>query len=115
MTKYYIGIVVTALLSAVSQLMLNISAKKKYKGKFFEYMNPWVIGSYGILALVLVANIYLMRFIPLKQAHVIAASTYIFLLLLSRVFLKEKITRKKFIGILTIMAGIVIFSLDFGI
>ena len=113
MTKYYIGVVATALLSAVSQLMLNISAKKKYKGKIFEYLNPWVIGSYGILALVLVANIY--RFIPLKQAHVIAASTYIFLLLLSRIFLKEKITRKKFIGILTIMAGIVIFSLDFGI
>lgn len=34
MTKYYIGVVATALLSAVSQLMLNISAKKKYKGKF---------------------------------------------------------------------------------
>lgn len=114
MNKYYIGVIVTAFLSAVSQLMLNISAKKKYKGKIFEYLNPWVIGSYVILGLVLVANIYLMRFIPLKEAHVLAASTYVFLLILSRIVLKEKITRKKFIGVLTIMAGIVIFSLDFG-
>lgn len=109
MNSYYIIIIINAFFSALSQILLNISAGKKYKNKFFEYFNPFVIISYGILFCVLVINVYCMRFISLKNAHAIAASTYIFVLFLSRIILKEKITLKKIIGNIIIVCGIIVF------
>lgn len=109
MNKYYIIIIINAFFSALSQILLNISADKKYKNKLFEYLNPYVIASYGILFLVLVVNVYCMKFLPLKNAHAVAASTYIFVLLLSRIVLKEKITVKKIVGNIIIVLGIIIF------
>ncbi len=47
----------------------------------------------------------------LKVAHVIAASTYVFVLILSRVFLKEPLTWKKVLGNALIIAGIAVFIL----
>lgn len=106
---YYIGVVATAFASAVSQILLNVSAEKKYENKIREYLNPWVISSYAILAIVLVTNIYLLGFMNLKEENAIASSTYVFVLILSRVILKEKITVKKVIGNVLIIIGILIF------
>lgn len=109
--EYSFYILITAFFSAVSQIMLNISADKKYKKKIFEYLNPWVLGSYAVLALVLFANVYILKFVQLKVAHVIAASTYIFVLFLSRIILKEPFTFKKILGNILIVIGIVVFVL----
>lgn len=106
---YYWGVVGTAFASAVSQILLNVSAKKEYKNKIREYLNKWVITSYVILAVVLVANVYLLKFMNLKEENAVAASTYVFVLILSRIFLKERITWKKFLGNLLIVVGILIF------
>lgn len=106
---YYIGVVITAFASAVSQILLNVSAEKKCKSKIREYLNPWVISSYVILAIVLVTNIYLLGFMNLKEENAIAASTYVFVLVLSRIILKEKITLKKIVGNILIIIGILIF------
>ena len=97
---YYIGVVATAFASAVSQILLNVSA---------ENLNPWVISSYMILAIVLVTNIYLLGFMNLKEENAIASSTYVFVLILSRIILKEKITVKKVLGNVLIIVGILIF------
>ena len=47
---YYLGVVATALASAISQILLNVSARKTYPSRLREYLNPYVISSYGILA-----------------------------------------------------------------
>jgi len=104
-------ILITAFFTAVSQIMLNVSAEKTYDKKLREYLNPWVIGSYAILGLVLIANVWIMQFVQLKVAHVIAASTYVFVLVLSRVFLKEPLSWKKVLGNALIIAGIAVFIL----
>lgn len=109
MNSYYWGVVGTAFLSALSQILLNVSAKKKYDSKIKEYLNPYVISSYGILFLVLVINIYLLKFMGLQEENAVAASTYIFVLILSKIVLGEQITKKKLIGNLIIIAGIWIF------
>ena len=106
---YYWGVVATAFASAVSQILLNISANKKYSNKIKEYVNPWVITSYMILAMILVANVFLLRFMNLKEENAVAASTYVFVLILSRVILKEKMTWKKIAGNILIVIGILIF------
>lgn len=50
-----------------------------------------------------------MKFIDLKIAHALAASTYFFTMLLSRIIMKEPITKSKVIGNILIIAGIVVF------
>lgn len=109
MNSYSFLILITAFGSAVSQILLNLSNRKEHKGRIFEYLNPYVIGSYGILAIVLVANAYIMQFVQLKIAHALAATTYFFVMILSRIILKEKITKNKLIGNLLILLGITIF------
>lgn len=106
---YYLGVVGTAFASALSQILLNISAKKTYKSKIREYLNKWVISSYVILAIVLVINVYLLKFMNLKEENAVASSTYVFVLILSRIFLKEEITWKKLLGNILIVIGILIF------
>lgn len=112
MNKYCFMILLTAFGSAVSQILLNLSNRKQHKDKIHEYLNGYVIGSYGILAIVLVANAYIMQFVQLKIAHAIAATTYFFVMILSRIILKEKITKNKLIGNILILIGICIFVLD---
>lgn len=106
---YYLGVLGTAFASAVSQILLNISARRQYKSWIFEYLNPWVIVSYAILFGTLAGNIYLLRYMDLKVQNAIASSTYVFVMLLSRVIFGEKLTRKKVIGNLCIVAGILLF------
>lgn len=109
MNKYYLIIVLTALFSAVSQLLLNISNRKKHKSFVFEYLNIYVISAYALLALTLIINVYAMRFVELKNAHVIASLTYLFSTFLSCIFLKEKLTWKKLLGNAMIIGGILLF------
>lgn len=109
MNKYGFLIFLTAFASSVSQILLNLSNKKKYTSKIREYVNVYVISSYAILSLVLVANTYIMRFVDLKIAHALAASTYLFTMILSRIIMKEPLTKTKIIGNLLIIAGITVF------
>lgn len=45
----------------------------------------------------------------LKEENAIASSTYVFVLILSRITLKEKVTVKKIVGNILIIVGILIF------
>ena len=111
MNKYHFFVIITAFLASVSQILLNISTNKPHKSKLFEYLNPYVITSYGILFVTLVVNNYLLRFVELNELTAIASVTYVFVLILSKIILKEKITLKKILGNLLIVAGIVVFML----
>lgn len=106
---YYLGVIVTAFASAVSQILLNVSAKKEHKNRIREYVNPWVISSYIILIAVLIVNVYLLGFMNLKEENAIASSTYVFVLVLSKVILKESVTWKKIVGNIMIVVGILVF------
>lgn len=106
---YYLGVAVTAFASAVSQILLSISARKRYPSKRREYLNPWVISAYGILIGVLVSNIYLLRFMDLKEENAIAAASYVFVPVLSCAVLKERMSWKKVLANVFIVAGILLF------
>lgn len=62
-----------------------------------------------ILFVVLVLNVSAMRSVQLKMAHAIKALTYVFVLILGKIFLKEKIICNKGLGIFLIMVGIIVF------
>ena len=48
---------------------------------------------------------------PYKYGAVLESLTYLYIMILSRVFIGEKLTKKKVLGNLIIVAGVIIFSL----
>lgn len=96
--------------SAASQILLKQSANKSYKHPIFEYLNWRVITAYGIFFGVLLLNTYAYTQVPYKYGSIIDTFTYIFVLILSTLLLKEKITKGKLLGNLIIIAGILIYS-----
>jgi drug/metabolite transporter (DMT)-like permease len=96
--------------SASSQILLKQSADDKHKSGIYEYLNWRVITAYIIFFGVLLLNTYAYTRVPYKYGSVIDTFTYVFVLLLSRFFLGEKITKGKLTGNLIIIIGILIYS-----
>lgn len=97
--------------TASSQVLLKQSSKKTYKHPIFEYLNWRVVLSYGIFFGVLLLNTYAYTKVEMKYGAVIDTFSYILVLILSSVILKEKITRGKLIGNGIILIGILIYTL----
>lgn len=97
--------------SAISQILLKQSANKEYSHPILEYLNWRVILSYGIFAAVLLLNTYAYTRVDMKYGAVIDTCSYVFVMLLSWVILKEKMTKKKILGNLLIMTGVFIYTL----
>lgn len=107
-TLVYLGGV---FISAIAQIILKKSAGRKYESKIREYLNPYVIISYAIFFGATFCTIYAYKGVPLSFGPILAASEYVFVAVLSKLFLKEKINLKKFIGLSIIIAGIIVYSL----
>ena len=98
-------------LTAVSQILLKQSANLPHKNFLAEYLNWRVILAYTIFVLVLLLNTYAFTRVPMKYGSIIDGFSYVFVLLLSVLLLKEKVTKPKLIGNLLIIAGVVIYAL----
>lgn len=109
--KYILILVFSVFISSCSQTLLKISADKPHKSRLREYLNPYVIVSYGIFFISTLLTVIAYKGVDLKYGPIIEASGYIFILLIGRLLLKEKITRNKLLGIVVIMIGIYVFSM----
>lgn len=99
------------LFTAVSQILLKQSADKIYRHPIFEYLNWRVILSYGIFAGVLLLNTYAYTRVDMKYGAVIDTFSYVFVMILSFLILKEKMTKRRLLGNLIIMTGVFIYTL----
>ena len=97
--------------TAVSQILLKQSSNIKYENKIREYLNFRVILSYGMFFLILLLNTWCYTKVEMRYGPVIDTAAYVFVLLLSRLILKEKITKGKILGNLIIITGILIYTL----
>ena len=97
--------------SAISQILLKQSANIKYSNPLREYLNWRVILAYFLFFGILLLNTWCYTKVDMRYGPVIDTAAYVFVLLLSKVILKEKITRGKFIGNLIIIAGIIVYTL----
>ncbi|HEX2938096.1 MAG TPA: EamA family transporter [Ruminiclostridium sp.] len=109
MIKYYSFMVLSVVLAAVSQVLLKISANKKHDSFLKEYLNIHVITGYGLLVCSTILTIMAFKGLDYKNGPVIESLGYLFVLLLCRFFLKEKITVRNIVGNLVIIFGIIIF------
>lgn len=103
--------IVSALLASVSQVLLKKSANKKYDSILSEYLNVYVLLGYGILLLTMLINIFAYQYLPYKIGPVLNTLSYIFVFAFSYIIFKEKMNTKKFIGVILILLGIIVFNL----
>lgn len=95
--------------ASVSQLFLKKSSMKKYDSIIKEYLNPLVICGYAILFLSMLLSIYAYSGTEYKNGPVIESFGNVTTLVLGYVFLKEKISFKKLVGIGCIIVGMAVF------
>lgn len=103
--------IMSAFITAFSQIILKKSADRKYKSVFFEYLNPYVLFSYVCYIGVLVLNVFIYTKIDYRFGVVINSMSTVFVMLLSHIILKEVITKKRIIGNVIIVCGILVFML----
>ena len=107
--RYIVIMFLSVSAASISQLLLKKSAMKKYASVIKEYLNPFVIGGYGILFLSMLLTIYAYSGIDYKNGPIIESFGNVIVLVLGYLFLKEKISFKKLIGIVCIMVGMAVF------
>lgn len=98
-------------IASLAQILLKISANKKYDSRWGTYMNLHVIVSYGLFFISTVLTIIALREIELKNVQIVSSIGYIYILVLGKLFLREDITKNKVLGNIIIIAGVVIFNL----
>lgn len=104
-------IVLGAFISSISQIMLKKAAQKQYPSKIREYLNFPVIFAYALFFGCTLITMYGLKVVPLSMSPVLEATGYIFVAILSYIFLKEKLTWRQLLGMVLIIAGIAICSL----
>ena len=109
---YILLLVFMCLLSAFSQVLLKKAAGKQYSNFLRQYLNIFVITGYFTYVVVLLVNVYILKFIPLSIMSGISESLPLLLSFISgRIFFDEKITKYKIIGGVFILCGIILLIL----
>ena len=109
---YYLIVILSVFVAACAQMLLKQGARQGYEGFLRQYLNPWVIGGYGIMACSLVLNIWCMsKGVQVKEVSTIEALSYLFVPCWAFLLFKEKITLRKVGAITVIIIGVIIFFL----
>lgn len=111
MLKFILIFLFSVLISSVAQIILKKSAGRKYDSIIKEYLNFRVIGAYSIFFLSTLLTMYAYTGVPLTLGFLLESVGYIYIPMLSLIFLKEKITPSMVIGSLFIICGIVVYNL----
>ncbi len=101
------------IVAAVSQIMLKKSTAKKHDKLWQEYLNTRVIFTYGLFFLSMLATMLAYKKVPLSMGPLLGATEYIFVAVLGYIFLKERIGKRKLLGLLFIVGGVVVYSMKF--
>ena len=110
MAKYIILCLINVFIAAVSQVLLKVSARKKYESRIKEYLNPLVIIAYGLFFVTTVLGVLVYKGLPLSWGPILEATAYIYVTIFGVTLFKEKFNVKKFASLCIIIIGIVVYS-----
>ncbi|WP_036977713.1 EamA family transporter [Pseudobutyrivibrio sp. MD2005] len=111
MIKFALIMLTGTFIASVSQIVLKKAAEKEYPSKIAEYLNPMVMGAYVFFFGASLCSMLGYRAVPLSIGPILEATGYIWVAILGKIFLGEKISKKKGLGLVVIIAGIIIASL----
>ena len=100
---YVLLFLISVFVSSCSQIALKKSANQKHENKIREIVNPLVLGAYACFFGASLLTV-------LAWGPVLETTSYVYIMILSVVFLKEKVSKKKVFGNIIIIIGIVIYA-----
>lgn len=109
MNWYIVILVISVIVASFAQILLKKSAEKSYSSPIREYLNVYVIFGYGLMFLSMFITIMAYSGLDFTNVPVIESLGYIVVMILSYFFFKEKITKRKLLGMTVIMAGIFVY------
>ena len=108
---FYALIPLSALITAVSQILLKLSANRKHDSAWREYLNPLVIIAYALFFGVLLLNVWIFTRVDYRFGVVINTLAMLLVMMLSKLILHERFTKRKCVGIGLLTAGIVVYTM----
>lgn len=87
-----------------------IAAVKNNKALVLDYLNIITLAAYTIFFIATFLTIFAYKGVPLSAAPILGSTEYIFIAIFSRICLKESINRKKILGLMIIITGIIVYS-----
>ena len=87
-----------------------IGKNKVYLQKIKEIMNPLVLGAYVCFFGASLLTVLAYRGVDLSWGPVLETTSYIYIMILSAIFLHEKVSKRKVLGNIIIILGIIIYA-----
>ncbi|MGI6152731.1 MAG: EamA family transporter [Christensenellaceae bacterium] len=113
MDSYIFIMIVSVLIASFSQILLKKSAQQEHGPGFLkQYLNKFVILGYVLLFVSMILTMLAYATMEMKLGPVLESLGYAFVMVLSALFFKERITKKKLIGTALIIFGVIFFNLN---
>lgn len=96
-------------IAAFSQILLKSSANRPHEGFWKQYLNWRVITGYVMLLVSMLFSIWAYSGMEYKYGPAIESIGFGLVAFLSWLILKEKLTKKKIIGIALIVGGLIVY------
>ena len=108
----YVGIFLTAVVvSCCSQILLKKSANKHYNSPREEYLNPYVIIAYTLYFATTLITMLAYKRIPMSMGPILESTGYVLIPVMSRIFLKERMSKRQLTGMGVILLGVLVFNI----
>ena len=108
--KYYIAISLTIILTTLSQILLKVAANKK-DSLAHTVFKPITLVSYVLFFVATLSSVYALQHIDLKTVTSLGSITILLTVLSAGIFLREKIYRIQFLGVVLVAIGVTVFAL----
>ena len=106
---YVLLLLFSVFISAVSQILLKKSALESHSSWLKEYLNIKVVSAYFLFFCAVLIDLIALKYVPVSFVPVIETSSYIFIIIFSKIIFKEKVSLKQYFAIFLILTGILIY------
>ncbi|VVB88557.1 4-amino-4-deoxy-L-arabinose-phosphoundecaprenol flippase subunit ArnE [uncultured archaeon] len=106
---YYLFAMLSILLTGVGQTLIKIGAHND-NTLFGIYFNPATATGYFLFLIVTISSVLALKGIDLKVFYALTSLNYIVVMILSRVVLKEEMSRNKLQAMCLIVLGVIVFN-----
>ncbi len=110
----YIVMILLVLMNSYSQILLKKGAGSvSQQNIFLSFLNKYTFTGYSLFLAITVVNVFLLKYIDLKQFTIILSCNYLISYFMAIYFLKESFSYRKMVGTLVIVIGVVVYNLSF--
>lgn len=107
---YYFYAMLSIILIGISQTLLKIGARNN-NTPLGVYLNPATMMGYFMFLVIMICSIFALKGLELKLFYALASLNYVVVVMLSRIVLKEGLSRNRIVALCLIVVGVVVFNL----